>query len=296
MKMKISEKLADKVTDAVTAGIQVKEEINAYKRDIKEQKRREEERRRQEEAMKTKKMLKFVIPIMCALFIFIGIMSVFEDDNTPQEQKAVKAVSSEVQEPEEKKKANTESKSVQEQRLNKEKAEIRELQGKNLYAVKETLAKKRYTAVYYFDNATGADNEFNDYTGNVNELKDNELKQWVATEIKTIDPEKRKAVIRINTADNIQAEKEREIFKEKFPAADAWIALENYGEKEFPYGFDLHYTFGRLAEEPMDEDTWYLKAEATIKNAYGTEMDVVCEGEISGTPDSPAVEYFHVNE
>ncbi len=79
----------------------------------------------------------------------------------------------------------------------------------------------------------------------------------------------------------------------KLSAASAWIAAEQYGKLEYPYGFKLHYYMGVLAEEPVDDNTWFLKAECTVENAYGNKLKGTCEAKVTGTSDNPKVISFY---
>lgn len=73
----------------------------------------------------------------------------------------------------------------------------------------------------------------------------------------------------------------------------AWSACDMYTEQQFPYGVKLHYLKGKLAER-IENDQWFLKAEATITNQFGAEMDGVnVECYVTGTDDNPVVESSH---
>ena len=85
-----------------------------------------------------------------------------------------------------------------------------------------------------------------------------------------------------------------EILEAKFDSADAWYWLIEYGKREYPYGFKVHNIMGKIAEEAKDENTWFLKAEVTVTNAFGAKRETVVEAEISGTLDNPNIEYFYV--
>lgn len=74
----------------------------------------------------------------------------------------------------------------------------------------------------------------------------------------------------------------------------AWDYVEQYGKREYPYGFKLHYMLDKYAATAEDENTWFLKAGCTVTNAYGTKADYVCEARVSGTEDNPKITYFVV--
>lgn len=73
----------------------------------------------------------------------------------------------------------------------------------------------------------------------------------------------------------------------------AWQAVEDYGTKEFPYGFKLHSLTGKLAEENKG-DCWFLKATCEVKNAFGQKQEMNCEAVVSGSNSSPVVSEFSV--
>lgn len=89
-------------------------------------------------------------------------------------------------------------------------------------------------------------------------------------------------------------EKLEEQLTEKLDPYYAWYVAEEYGETQYPYGFELHYIVGILAQEPVDKDTWFLKAACTVENAYGNKSDMTCEVKVSGTTDNPHIEDFKV--
>ncbi|MBS3183466.1 PASTA domain-containing protein [Leucobacter manosquensis] len=75
-------------------------------------------------------------------------------------------------------------------------------------------------------------------------------------------------------------------------AIDAWLACTYYAETQFPYGVKVHSLAGRLAER-LENDEWFLKAEITPKNEYGTKVSgMVMECTVAGTQASPQVTSF----
>lgn len=82
--------------------------------------------------------------------------------------------------------------------------------------------------------------------------------------------------------------------QDKLSDVTAITAMELYGEREYPFGFDPHVALGEIACEPYDENTWFLKYEVTITNAFGAEYDTVVEARVSGSDDNPKIDYFYV--
>ena len=90
------------------------------------------------------------------------------------------------------------------------------------------------------------------------------------------------------------AEKTKKKLSKKLDNVSAWVAAEEYGQAEYPYGFDLHSALGVVAEEAVDENTWYLKASCDVTNEYGAEKKMTCEAHVTGTSKSPKVISFVV--
>ncbi|RVU97013.1 hypothetical protein EII22_08760 [Coriobacteriales bacterium OH1046] len=73
----------------------------------------------------------------------------------------------------------------------------------------------------------------------------------------------------------------------------AWQAVEAYGAREYPYGFDLNWWTEKLAEDNQG-DSWYLKATVDIRNENGKKAKHTCEAVVEGTNEDPQVTYFIV--
>jgi hypothetical protein len=73
----------------------------------------------------------------------------------------------------------------------------------------------------------------------------------------------------------------------------AMTACDQYGEQQFPYGYDAHWVLGVLASEYQpDTDEWYFKVEADVTNEYNAEQTVNVECYVTGTEDAPVVNDF----
>lgn len=167
------------------------------------------------------------------------------------------------------------------------------LKNGSLYDAIDTVKESGYTATYVH-----ADSGL-DYTENIGAFTEDELKnKWVIVDIITADKDDKTVTISINTKDNISENEEQskmaETLSEKLNYITAWQAVKAYGEKQYIYGFDLHYIAGVLAQEAEDEDTWFLKAEVTITNEYNAEADMTCEARVTGTDANPQVIDFSV--
>lgn len=68
-------------------------------------------------------------------------------------------------------------------------------------------------------------------------------------------------------------------------------ACDIYGDAQYPYGFKAHWLVGNLGET-LQDDQWFLKVTATVKNEYNAKRDVVIECYVSGTNDAPQVTDF----
>lgn len=122
---------------------------------------------------------------------------------------------------------------------------------------------------------------------------------WLVTDYDNLNTTDKTVTLLVNTKQNIkQTEKQQamqEALEEKLDANDAWEAAEKYGQQQYPYGFDLHSTLDKIAEEPYSKDTWYLKATCDVTNAYNAKMKgLTCEARVTGTSSNPKVVYFEV--
>ena len=100
--------------------------------------------------------------------------------------------------------------------------------------------------------------------------------------------------LRVLSTDQIKAEKKRESMRdsldEKLDSVEAWQAVQRYGKDVVGSKFKVHYILGRLAEEPWDEDTWFLKAECDVDGQSGYTV----EAKVTGTSNNPVVIDFNV--
>lgn len=91
-----------------------------------------------------------------------------------------------------------------------------------------------------------------------------------------------------------QAIKMEKTLSEKLETGYAWSAVKDYGEAQYPYGFKLHYLVGAIAQEPSDENTWFLKADCDVTNEFGATAKMTCEAHVTGTTEAPQVVDFNV--
>lgn len=166
------------------------------------------------------------------------------------------------------------------------------VEGKNIVEVKKILKDSGYKITFLHDYTEV------DLTSEISSYKKKEKQKFIVTRIGEIDDEKQKITLYVDSKDNIKKkekqEKLEEQLTEKLDPYYAWYAAEEYGETQYPYGFELHYIVGILAQEPVDKDTWFLKAACTVENAYGNKSDMTCEVKVSGTTDNPHIEDFKV--
>lgn len=173
----------------------------------------------------------------------------------------------------------------------KDKESLEALKEQNLLDAKNKINELGYTAKIF--HARDPENELTDWFEG---YSDEELQGWIVTDVKNIDTSAKTVEVYADTAEHIAEEKaaeEREKNLEaKLSAGAAWTAVELYGEQQCPYGFDLHNFVGLIAQEPSDDNTWFLKAEVTVTNAFGAERDTVCEAHVTGTSESPQIVDF----
>jgi hypothetical protein len=122
---------------------------------------------------------------------------------------------------------------------------------------------------------------------------------WIIVDYKDLNEQNKTITMLVNTEENLgsqaAAADANKTLAAKLAAIDAWLAVAQYGDNQYPYGFKLHYIVGVLAETAEDENTWFLKATCDVTNAYGTKTkNMTCEARVIGTNDRPEVIYFVV--
>lgn len=174
--------------------------------------------------------------------------------------------------------------------VEKEKGEVNAVVGGSVTDAMSTLSNLGYIANYKHEKTKA------DFTEDMEFWDDGELSKWVVTGVNDINMEKKTVTVYMNTQENIDAEAASdnmtETLKEKLPVEYAWQAVEQYGEKQYPYGFKLRWITGKLAEKANDENTWFLKANCEITNEYGETVKGNCEAQVTGTQDDPQVINF----
>lgn len=169
---------------------------------------------------------------------------------------------------------------------------IEALDGASLPAAISIIQECGYTAKYLHVNT------LEDFTTIVEASDETELSKWVIVECKKTDKNNKTAEFTINTLENIEKDNAKAELKEKLEAklsySTAVTAVEAYGKAMYPYGFKIHTVKGLLGSEALDENTWFLKYQVTITNAFNAEAKLVCEAKVTGTNDNPEIVDFLV--
>lgn len=163
-------------------------------------------------------------------------------------------------------------------------------------SVNEFMAKINemgYTAKYIHAQSNA------DFSSEVKMFSQADLRdKWVIAEIKKIDTDKKTVECTINTKQNIEnatkAEENEKALSTKISSSYAYQAVEEYGKVQYPYGFKLHYFMGQHSAQAVDENTWFIKCEATVTNQYNAKISMMCEANVSGTNDTPLITNFKV--
>lgn len=153
--------------------------------------------------------------------------------------------------------------------------ELTSLEGKTLTDSIKKIDELGYKATYMADGE-----DFTDFIDSV-------AADYTTGKL-TIDENKKTVEVEIILTSNIEAENLKNTLNEKLDKGKAWLAVKHYGEANYQ-DFDLHYLAGKLAEDPANENTWYLKATCTIGGVDGT-----CEAKVTGTSENPEVITFDV--
>lgn len=80
-----------------------------------------------------------------------------------------------------------------------------------------------------------------------------------------------------------------ELLEEKLGFVESITACELYGKRQYS-DFKIHSVLGKIAQEVVDDDTWFIKY--TV-DANGRE-NLVMECSVTGTTESPQVKNFIV--
>lgn len=189
---------------------------------------------------------------------------------------------------EQKAKEEAEAQKKEEEEKNREiKNSLNALKGHSLSEVVNKVSELGYTATY--ETPSGEDR-----TAEVSGFDAETLENWQMTSVLKVNTEHKTVNLQISTNDAVEKENAQDSLEENFPVYYAWKALGNYGEQLYPYGFKVHDIIGVYAEEPVDENTWFLKADVTITNMYGADYDTVVEGKVTGNKNSQEVISFFV--
>jgi len=154
------------------------------------------------------------------------------------------------------------------------------------------LKEKGYETTYTFEGTFQDFSEaFNDY------YTDDEASLYVVTDVSYVDPESRTIEVYINSYENLERLNERQELRNKLAAnidpSVAVSAVELYGKQQYPAGFSINMINGKLAEEPIDENTWFIKYTAEVKY-YGQKQTVNCEAKVKGPESNPTVYDFKI--
>lgn len=84
--------------------------------------------------------------------------------------------------------------------------------------------------------------------------------------------------------------------EETYVKVDGMHAIQEYGDSEFPYGWNLHDVMGVISIQPQSDGSWFIKCECDVKNAYGTKINGICEATIVGSGENWTVTSFNVYE
>lgn len=160
--------------------------------------------------------------------------------------------------------------------------------------VRDLMKDMGYTAKYEHENT------HLDYTGELTYWTDDELNAagYIVTGIKELNIENKTITLYVNTTENQdrleEQEQQQKSLEESFSPSVALSAMEQYGESQYPYGFEINMLTGRLAETAIDENTWFMKYTCTVTNSNGTKVEMTCEAKIKGPENSPVVYDFCV--
>lgn len=77
---------------------------------------------------------------------------------------------------------------------------------------------------------------------------------------------------------------------------DAREKFEEYGKKQYKYGFKCHWIKELYNSAERNDGSYYFKVGVTITNVYGTKYNAIAEGIVNKNGDNLAVTYFNIIE
>ena len=170
------------------------------------------------------------------------------------------------------------------------------VKGKACAKARKYLKQEGYTVTSYMFEPTGTD-----YTEYVSDASDEELNDsgYVVTDIRVLDPVNMTISLRLDTEDNVKRMKEQGAVKKdlesKLSTGAATAAMKRYGEKQYPYGFELDELTGMLMQKPLDKDTWFLKCYVDVTDEQGKKQeDRTCEAKVEKKNGTVSVYDFRV--
>jgi len=167
-----------------------------------------------------------------------------------------------------------------------------DIEGKDVVEASQVLKNLNYKVTLLHDQSKM------DLTGEIESYDENTKKEFVVVKLGDVNEKDKEVTLYIDSLTNIAEKKKKagmeKTLTDKLDPYYAWTAAQEYGKEQYPYGFKLHYIMGKLAQEPVDENIWFLKATCTVENAYGNKIDMNCEAQVTGTTNNPVVVDFKV--
>lgn len=213
-----------------------------------------------------KKAIKIIVTVVVAIMFIYGVVSP-PATNTSDTERA-KATTEETQKPV------------------KEDKKIEALKGKTCYDSETLLKELGYTGTYTFETNSA------DFTGDIGAMSQEEQKGFIITSVKTIDKSDKKASFLINSTANMEKEKKESILREKLSESSSCVAINTYGQSQYPYGFSFSAFSATFTL--ADDNTWNVSGTCKVTNAYGTKAKLQCIATVTGTSENPTVTYFEV--
>lgn len=161
------------------------------------------------------------------------------------------------------------------------------LKGHDLSEVVSKVEELGYSATYQVPSGE-------DRTADVSGFDAETLENWQMTSVLSVNTDSKTAAFQISTDDAVRKSDIQDSLEETFPVYYAWKALASYGKQVYPQGFQVHDLTGVYAEEAVDENTWFLKADVTMTTEDGSKISSVVEGRVSGDKNSQEVISFFV--
>lgn len=163
-----------------------------------------------------------------------------------------------------------------------EKNQLKKLKNKDLTVAVQKAKELNYK--FIFVNST--DYDMTDM------IPETDYEGWIVDTVKDINTKKKKVTFVLTTTEIQQMDNTRKELESKISETSAYEYLEKYGERIYQYGFKAHYIMGNHSAYVKDSNTWKVKVDCTITNAFNAKREASCEADVQYVDGKVVVSNF----